>query len=70
MSLTGTLFGSQLLRRCTVSNSNTEALGHASPLTIAEIVGRCKPMGDLGRFAIDDLTAAEEDEFFAILEDV
>jgi hypothetical protein len=61
---------SQLLRRCTVSNSNTEALGHASPLTIAEIVERCQPMGDLGRFAIDDLTAAEEDEFFAILEDV
>ena len=53
-----------------MSNSNTEDLGHASPLTIAGIVERCQPMGDLGRFAIDDLTAAEEDEFFAILEDV
>jgi hypothetical protein len=39
-------------------------------LTIAEIVERCQPMGDPGRFVIDDLTAAEEDEFFAILEDV
>ena len=44
-----------------MSSSNTENLGHASPLTIA---------GDLGRFAIDDLSAAEEGEFFAILEDV
>jgi hypothetical protein len=61
---------SQLLRRCMVSNSNTEDLGHASPLTIDEIVERCEPMGDLGRFAIDDLTAAEEGEFFAILEEV
>jgi hypothetical protein len=61
---------SQLLRRCIVSNSNTEDLGHATPLTIAAIVERCQPMGDLGRFAIDDLTAAEEDEFFAILENV
>lgn len=61
---------SQLPWRCIVSNSNTEDLGHASPLTIAEIVERCQPMGDLGRFAIDDLTPAEEDEFFAILEDV
>ena len=53
-----------------MSNSNTEDLGHASPLTIAEIVERCQPIGDLGWFAIDDLTAAEEDEFFAILESV
>lgn len=54
-----------------MSNSNTEESGHtASSMTIAEIVRRCQPMGDLGRFVIDDLTAAEEDEFFAILEDV
>ena len=53
-----------------MSNSNTEDSGHRSRLTIAEIVGRCQPMGDLGQFVIDDLTAAEEDEFFAILEDV
>lgn len=53
-----------------MSGSKTEAFGPASPPTIAEIVGRCQPMGDLGRFTIDDLTAAEEDAFFAILEDV
>ena len=53
-----------------MSNSNAEDFGHASPVTIAEIVERVQPMGDLGRFAIDDLTADEEDEFFAILEDV
>jgi hypothetical protein len=28
-----------------------------------------QPMGDLSRFAIDDLTPDEEDEFFKILED-
>lgn len=69
MLTTGTLEESTV-RRCIVSNSHTEDLAHASPSTIAEIVERCQPMGDLGRFAIDDLTAAEEDEFFAILEDI
>ena len=28
-----------------------------------------EPMGDLSRFAIEDLTPGEEDEFFKILED-
>ena len=46
------------------------ALQALTLLQVAEIVGRCQPMGDLGRFAIDDLTAAEEDEFFATFEDV
>lgn len=36
--------------------------------TIAEIVEGIRPMGDLSRFAIEDLTPEEEDEFFAILE--
>ena len=36
-------------------------------LTIAEIVERLEPMGDLGRFVIEDLSPAEEDEFFSIL---
>ncbi len=36
--------------------------------TIAEIVAGLSPMGDLSRFAIDDLTPEEENEFFAILE--
>ena len=70
MSERGYTFSGSNPRRCTVSGSNTEAFGPASPPTIAEIVGRCQPMGDLGRFTIDDLTAAEEDVFFAILEDV
>jgi hypothetical protein len=53
-----------------MSNSHTEAIGSvAEPSTIAEIVRRRQPMGDLERFAIDDLSASEEDEFFAILED-
>jgi hypothetical protein len=62
--------GFQLRRRCTVSDSNRDESLQTVPSTIAAIVKRCEPMGDLGRFAIDDLTAAEEDEFFAILEDV
>jgi hypothetical protein len=40
----------------------------ATPVTIAEIVQDLEPMGDLGRFLIEDMTA-EEDEFFAVLED-
>lgn len=38
-------------------------------LTIADILRDIEPMGDLSRFAIDDLTADDEDEFFRILED-
>lgn len=41
----------------------------AGPSTIAEVLEDLKPMGDLSRFAIDDLTPDEEDEFFKILED-
>ena len=36
--------------------------------TLATVIGRASPMGDLSRFVIDDLTAEEEDAFFAILE--
>jgi hypothetical protein len=39
------------------------------PLTIAEVLQDVEPIGDLSRFVIDDLTPAEEDEFFSILED-
>lgn len=38
------------------------------PATIAEVLQGGQPMGDLRRFAIDDLTPEEEDEFFRILE--
>lgn len=41
----------------------------AGPSTIAEVLEDLEPMGDLTRFAIDDLTPDEEDEFFEILED-
>ena len=37
--------------------------------TIADIVRDLEPMGDLSRFAVDDLTAEDEDKFFGILED-
>ena len=39
------------------------------PTTVAEVLQDLKPMGDLSRFAIEDLTPEEEDEFFKILED-
>lgn len=39
------------------------------PVTIADLLRDAEPMGDLSRFAIDDLTPEEEDEFFQILED-
>lgn len=36
--------------------------------TLAALIRRASPMGDLSRFAINDLTAEEEDAFFTILE--
>ncbi|MGI8793845.1 MAG: hypothetical protein ACR2H3_11845 [Acidimicrobiales bacterium] len=41
----------------------------SGPSTIAEVLEGLEPMGDLSRFAIEDLTPGEEDEFFTILED-
>jgi hypothetical protein len=38
-------------------------------LTIAEVLQGGEPMGDLSRFAVEDLTPEEEDEFFGILEE-
>ncbi len=40
-----------------------------APSTIAEVLETAEPMGDLRRFAIEDLTPDEEDLFFKILED-
>lgn len=37
--------------------------------TFAESLGEATAMGDLSRFAIDDLTPEEEDAFFKIIED-
>ncbi len=39
------------------------------PATLAQVLDGLEPMGDLSRFAIEDLTPAEEDEFFRILEE-
>jgi hypothetical protein len=39
------------------------------PSTVAEALKDIEPMGDLSRFAIEDLTPGEEDKFFEILED-
>jgi len=41
----------------------------SEPSTIAEVLQDLTPMGDLSRFAIEDLTPDEEDAFFKILED-
>ena len=38
--------------------------------TIAQIVERTQPMGNLDDLVIDDLTEEDEDVFFGILEDV
>ncbi len=43
--------------------------GPAEP-TLAEVIARAKPIGDLSRFGIDDLTDEDEDEFFGILADL
>ncbi len=37
-------------------------------MTIADVLQDPEPMGDLSRFAVEDLTPEEEDEFFRILE--
>ena len=50
-------------------NTANQQPAPVGPATIAEVVEGLEPMGDLARFAIDDLTLDEEDEFFAILED-
>ena len=38
-------------------------------MTIADVLRGVDPMGDLRRFAIDDLTSRDEEEFFSILAD-
>ena len=50
----------------TASHDDT---GPSQPMTIADVLRSVEPMGDLRRFAIDDLTPEDEDEFFGILED-
>ena len=53
--------------------SDTTATRGSGPerqrISIADILRDVEPMGDLRRFAIDDLSPEDEDEFFRILED-
>ena len=44
--------------------------GTPGPSTITESIRGLEPMGDPSRFSIEDLTAEEEDAFFAIIEDL
>lgn len=51
--------------------SDSSANQHADStqrVTIADVLRDLEPMGNLDRFAIDDLTPEEDDAFFAILE--
>ncbi len=50
-------------------NAATQNTGPGAPSTMADVVQDLEPMGDLGQFAIKDLTPEDEDKFFAILED-
>lgn len=43
--------------------------GHDDRLTVADVLQDLRPMGDLSRFTIEDLTPDEENEFFRILEE-
>lgn len=50
-------------------NTANQQPAPSEPSTVAEVLEGLEPMGDLSRFAVDDLTPDEEDEFFRILED-
>ena len=52
-----------------VSDTESTPIGPAEP-TLAEVIARAEPIGDLSRFVIDDLTEEDEDEFFGILADL
>ncbi len=52
-----------------MSNDFAPGVTGDSEPTIAEIVAGVQPMGDLGRFVIDDMSADQEAEFFAILDE-
>ena len=52
-----------------VSDTESTPTGPTEP-TLAEVIARAEPIGDLSRFVIDDLTEEDEDEFFGILADL
>ena len=49
-------------------NIATPPSARSEPATVAQALEGVEPMGDLSRFVVADLTPAEEDEFFRILE--
>jgi hypothetical protein len=52
-----------------VSDTESTPTGPPEP-TLAEVIARAEPIGDLSRFVIDDLTEEDEDDFFGILADL
>ena len=52
-----------------MSDTGSTPTAPANP-TLAEVIARAEPIGDLSRFVIDDLTKEDEDEFFGILADL
>ncbi len=51
-------------------NTASHDQGPGRPETIAELLDGLQAMGDLDQLAIDDLTPADADEYFRILEEV
>lgn len=51
-----------------MSDNSANDTGRESEPTMDGIIAAVEPMGDLGRFRIEDMTADEEDEFFSILD--
>lgn len=51
-------------------NAADRESGTKMPTTITDVLQGVEPMGDLSQFAIEDLTPADEDEFFRILENI
>lgn len=47
---------------------NGETNSAPAELTIEQIIERCSPMGNLDGLVINDLTEADEDKFFGVLE--
>lgn len=56
-------------QRKIVSDSKAKKPTVASPATnTAELIREVAPMGDLGRFLIEDMSPEQEDELYRILE--
>jgi hypothetical protein len=49
-------------------SDNGETKSALAELTLEQIIERCNPMGNLDELLIGDLTSADEDKFFGILE--